>query len=160
MREYINSRNEIENVLSNQNLGFLSMIDNSIPYTIPLTYGYKNGKIIFHCSIKGRKLDCIRKNPNVCFTVSKQYGEFVPHPQGAKCHAHSDSVICSGSARIIEDIEERCKLLNVFNKCIVPNAREIMIEEVKSCYAVEIKIEEMTARIERDSHCKYYKYKF
>jgi nitroimidazol reductase NimA-like FMN-containing flavoprotein (pyridoxamine 5'-phosphate oxidase superfamily) len=160
LKNFINSKEKIEEILIGTNLGFLSLYDKDHPYTIPITYGYMNGRIIFHCNMNGKKLELIKKNNNVCFVVSNQFGHFVPHPQGAKCHAHSNSVICYGKARIIDDIEERCSLLNVFNKCIVDDAREIKIDEVKGCYAVEIKIEEMTARVERESQCGFYQYRF
>jgi hypothetical protein len=65
-------------------------------------------------------------------------------------------VICYGNARIVEDEEERCKTLKLFNKCIQPNAREIRIEEINNCYTVEIVIQEITAGIERESRCIFY----
>jgi uncharacterized protein len=160
MKVFINSLNEIERILKKEQVGFLSMVDNNIPYTIPITYCYDNGKIIFHCALKGKKLDIMKSNPNVCLTVGKQYGKIVKHPQGAVCHAHSNSIICNGKARIINNKEEKCKLLNIFNKCIKPDAREIQINEINNCVAVEIKIREMTGRIERNSNCKYYIYSF
>jgi len=159
-KNFIESKETIEELLTKENLGFLSMSVDNVPYTIPITYGYNDGKILFHCAKHGQKIEFINQNPKVCFTIGNHFGHFVPHPQGAICHAHSDSVICNGNAEIIEDEVERCKLLNIFNKCIQPNAREIRIEEIKNCYAVEIIINEMTARIERESQCSYYKYTF
>ena len=160
MRDFQDSKKEIEEILHNNNLGLLCMIDGSIPYSLPITYGYHDGRIIFHCNLKGRKIDILRKNNNVSFVVASQFGDFVPHPQGAKCHAHSKSVICVGKARIVEDLEERTALLNIFNRCLVQDAREILPDEAKGCYAVEILISEMTARIERDSQCTFYRYRF
>lgn len=159
-RNFIESKKTIEKLLTEENLGFLSMSVDNIPYTVPITYGYDEGKILFHCAKSGKKLELIKRNSQVCFTIGRHFGHFVSHPQGAVCHAHSDSVLCYGSARIIEGEEERCKVLNVFNKCIQPDAREIRIEEIKNCYAVEIVIREMTARVERESKCTYYKYIF
>jgi nitroimidazol reductase NimA-like FMN-containing flavoprotein (pyridoxamine 5'-phosphate oxidase superfamily) len=159
-RNFIESKKTIEKLLTEENLGFLGMSIDNIPYTVPVTYGYYDGKILFHCAKHGKKLEFIRQNPRVCFTIGHHFGHFVPHPQGAVCHAHSNSVICYGNARIVEDEEECCKALNIFNKCIQPNAREIRIEEIKNCYAVEIVIQEMTARIERESRCTYYEYIF
>jgi nitroimidazol reductase NimA-like FMN-containing flavoprotein (pyridoxamine 5'-phosphate oxidase superfamily) len=159
-RNFIESKKTIEKLLTEENLGFLGMSIDNIPYTVPVTYGYYDGKILFHCAKYGKKLEFIRRNPKVCFTIGHHFGHFVPHPQGAVCHAHSNSVICYGNARIVEDEEERCKALNIFNKCIQLNAREIRIEEIKNCYAVKIVIQEMTARIERESRCTYYEYIF
>ena len=159
-KNFIESKVTIEELLTKENLGFLSMSVDNVPYTIPITYGYDNGKILFHCAKHGQKIEFINQNPIVCFTIGNHFGHFVHHPQGAICHAHSNSVICYGNAKIIEDEEERCNLLNIFNKCLQPNAREITIEEIKNCYAVEIIISEMTARIERESQCTFYEYIF
>ena len=156
-KKFIESRDEMERLLVEERVGYLGMSVDGKPYVIPLTYGYSEGKIIFHCALKGSKLDIIRKNANVCFTVSRHFGEMVSHPQGAECHINSDSIICYGKARIIDNIEERCKVLNIFNRCLRQNAREITLEEVKHCNAVEIVIDELTGRSERDGKCTYWK---
>ena len=156
-RKFVESRKEMEKLLVEERVGYLGMSNNDKPYVIPMTYGYIRGRIIFHCALKGRKIELIRNNANVCFTVSRHFGEMVSHPQGAECHINSDSVICYGKARIIDDLEERCEVLNAFNRCLQPNAREITLEEVKHCLAVEIVVDEMTGRTERDGKLKYWK---
>ena len=156
-RKFVESRKEMEKLLVEKRVGYLGMSNNDKPYVIPMTYGYIEGRIIFHCALKGRKIELIRNNANVCFTVSRYFGEMVSHPQGAECHINSDSVICYGRARIIDDLEERCEVLNAFNRCLQRNAREITLEEVKHCLAVEIVVDEMTGRTERDGKLKYWK---
>ena len=155
-KNFIESRKEMEKVLVEERVGYLGMSSDNKPYVIPLTYGYSEGRIIFHCALVGSKLDIIRNNPNVSFTVSRHFGEMVSHPQGAECHINSDSVICFGKARIIFNIEERCRVLNTFNHCLQPNAREITMDEVANCNAVEIVVDEMTGRSERDGKCTYW----
>lgn len=157
-KDEISSKEEIEKVLIEEKVGYLGLSENNCPYVVPITYGYCEGKIIFHGNLAGKKLDIIRANPTVCFTVSRYYGKMVDHPQGAKCHSDSDSVICYGRARIIQDINEKCRMLNLFNSSLQSNVREITKEEVENCSAVEIIIEIMTGRKERDSKCKYYKW--
>jgi nitroimidazol reductase NimA-like FMN-containing flavoprotein (pyridoxamine 5'-phosphate oxidase superfamily) len=157
-KEFINSKEEMEKLLIEERVGYLGMISDNCPYVIPLTYGYTNGKILFHCKLQGKKLDIMRKEPNVSFTVSRHFGEMVSHPQGAECHINSDSVICYGKARVIDDINERLVILNRFNHCLQPNAREITLEEVEQCNAVEISVEKMTGRTERDAKCTYWMY--
>jgi hypothetical protein len=157
-RNLIESAEEMEKLLTEERVGYLGLSQHNVPYVVPLTFGYWEGKIIFHGSLEGKKLEIIRENPAVCFTVSRHYGEMVSHPQGAECHADSDSVICYGRARIIEDIQERCRILNKFNRRLQPQAREITEEEVEFCCAVEIRIEQMTGRTERDSKCTFWKW--
>jgi nitroimidazol reductase NimA-like FMN-containing flavoprotein (pyridoxamine 5'-phosphate oxidase superfamily) len=156
-KTFVESRIEMEKILAEEHVGYLGLSKDGVPYVIPVTFGYVDGTILFHCSLEGKKLDYMRANPQVCFTVARQFGEMVPHPQGASCHADSDSVVCYGIARIAANAEERRKILNVFNRCLQPKARKITLDEVATCNAVEIKIAEMTGRIERDSKCTYWK---
>jgi nitroimidazol reductase NimA-like FMN-containing flavoprotein (pyridoxamine 5'-phosphate oxidase superfamily) len=157
-KEFIASMDEMGKLLVEERVGYLGMSIENSPYVIPLTYAYSDGKIIFHCSLEGRKLEIIRKSPSVCFTVSRHFGEMVSHPQGTECHINSDSVICYGKARIIDDIHERLIMLNKFNHCLQSNVREITLQEIENCLAVEIAIEEMTGRTERDAKCTYWKH--
>lgn len=159
-KEFVESIREMEKLLTEERIGYLGMTNDNIPYVIPLTYSYYKGKIIFHGSLKGKRLEILRKNPSVCFTVSRYFGKMVSHPQGSACHSDSDSVICYGKARIIDEIEERRNILNTFNHCLQPEAKELSIDEVENCSAVEILVEEMTGRTERDSKCTYWKHQF
>jgi len=84
-KKFLKSRENIEKILKKETMGFLGMCKDNIPYVIPLTYVYDNGKILFHCTLSGMKLDYIRTNPQVCFTISRQSGRIIRHPQGACC---------------------------------------------------------------------------
>ena len=155
------SLKEMEKILWGETMGFLGLCSNGIPYVIPMTYGYGNGKILLHCALKGKKMEYLRANPNVCFTVGWQSGTIIRHPQGAQCNANHDSVICYGTARIIDDINERCKVLNTFNHYLQPNAKDIRPDEVLNCLAIEIMIHKMTGRQQRKGiEHTYWEYNF
>jgi nitroimidazol reductase NimA-like FMN-containing flavoprotein (pyridoxamine 5'-phosphate oxidase superfamily) len=155
--ESTEARREMERVLREEKIGYLGISAVGSPYVIPLNYAYIDGTVLFHCARKGRKLDLIRANPRVAFTVGRQFGEVVRHPQGALCHVNSDSVICFGTARIVENLEERTRLLNAFNRRLQPDAEDIPLEEASKCYAVEIRVTEMTGRQERDGKCTFWR---
>ena len=61
---------EIENLLREQTVGHLGCCDGSFPYVVPISYAY-DGEYIFCYSLEGRKIDVMRKNPNVCFQVDE-----------------------------------------------------------------------------------------
>ena len=159
-KQFIESRAEMEKILREETLGYLGLSMDGMPYVVPLNYGYVKGKILFHCALTGKKLDYLRANPQVCFTVGRQAGKIVRHPQGALCHVENDSVICYGKARIVEDMEERRKILTTFNRCLQPDAQEITLEAAVKCYAVEITITEMTGRQQREKNHTYWRYRF
>jgi nitroimidazol reductase NimA-like FMN-containing flavoprotein (pyridoxamine 5'-phosphate oxidase superfamily) len=160
-RKFSESCEEMERILREETMGYLGLSMDGIPYVVPLNYGYIEGKILFHCALTGKKLDYLKANPQVCFTVGRQSsGKVVRHPQGALCHVENDSVICYGLARIIEDLEEHRKILTTFNRCLQPDAEEITLEAVSRCCAVEIKLTEMTGRRQRGLKRTYWRYTF
>ncbi|MDQ7840598.1 MAG: pyridoxamine 5'-phosphate oxidase family protein [bacterium] len=160
VREFEESREEIERILQEQTVGFLGLSLDGQPYVVPLNYAYVSGKVLFHCALTGKKLDYLKANPRVCFTVGRQVGEVRRHPEGDPCHQDNDSVICHGRARVIEDLEERRRALNDFNQCLRSGAGEISLEDASKCLVVEIAITEMTGRQEREKKRTYWRYRF
>jgi nitroimidazol reductase NimA-like FMN-containing flavoprotein (pyridoxamine 5'-phosphate oxidase superfamily) len=138
--------------------GALGLCSEGKPYVVPLNYAYADGKILFHCALEGMKLDMIRANPQVCFTVARQTGTPSEHPGGKPCEVDSDSVICYGRARIVEDAAERAPILNTFNRAFRPDAEDLPMERVRRCGAVEITVTEMTGRRERDGKRSFWRH--
>ena len=159
-RKFNESREEMEEILHEEAVGYLGLSMDGMPYVVPLNYAYVEGKILFHCALRGKKLDYLRANPRVCFTVGRQSGKVLRHPQGALCHVDVDSVICYGVVRIVESVEERKEILTAFNRRLQPTAEEIALEDASKCCAVEIKIVEMTGRRQRGRAHTYWKYSF
>ena len=73
----------------------------------------------------------MKAHPQVCFTVGRQLAEVREHAGKTPCPVASDSVICYGRARRIEDIDERGKALNAFNRRFRPDAPDVLLERVK-----------------------------
>lgn len=159
-RKFNESRAEMEEILHEETVGYLGLSMDGMPYVVPLNYAYVEGKILFHCALAGKKLDYLKTNSHVCFTVGRQSGKVLRHPQGALCHVENDSVICYGVARIAESVGERREILTVFNRRLQPGAEEIALEDAAKCCAVEIKIVEMTGRRQREMKHTYWKYSF
>ncbi len=159
-REYSLTLEEMEAVMCEQRFGFLGLAAGSEAYVVPLNYGYIAGRVLFHCALEGRKLDMLRENPQVCFTVASQVGPVERHPTNDPCHGNFDSIICFGEARIVDELEERRQLLDGFNRCLQPEAEGISIEDAAKCYAVEILINRMTCRREQEGKRIYGQHDF
>jgi nitroimidazol reductase NimA-like FMN-containing flavoprotein (pyridoxamine 5'-phosphate oxidase superfamily) len=157
---FTESRTEMELILGQETVGYLGLSREGVPYVVPLNYAYLDGRILFHCALSGRKLDCLKANPRVCFAVGRQSGQVRRHAEGDPCHVDSESVICYGQARIIEDLAERKSVLDTFNRRFRPNADEISLDAASNCCAVEIRIAEMTGRREQAGECAYWKHSF
>jgi nitroimidazol reductase NimA-like FMN-containing flavoprotein (pyridoxamine 5'-phosphate oxidase superfamily) len=159
-QEFVESRDEMEALLREEAVGYLGLSMDGQPYVVPLNYAYVEGKIRFHCALTGLKLDHIRANPQVCFAVARQTGRVREHANQDPCHVDSESVICYGTARIIETSEERQPALDAFNGRFNPDAEPISLERAARCGAVEITIREMTGRRERERERTYWRYRF
>ena len=91
-----------EKILNKSTSGILSVIgDDGYPYGVPVSYAYSDGKIFFHCAKEGHKVDAIKNNPKVSFTVIAQ-DDVIPEKYGTDFA----SVIVFGKASFVEDPEE------------------------------------------------------
>jgi len=93
------------------------MDDAGVPYVIPLSFGYslKDGvlELYFHCAHVGKKLDCIRKNPNVAFSMCVENRIEIHEDVYCKSGRFYASVVGQGEAEIVEDVAEKCRGLSL-----------------------------------------------
>ena len=98
----------------------VAMIDDAdagMPYVIPLSFGYNLNdgvlELYFHCAHVGKKLDCIRKNPNVAFSMCVENRIEIHEDVYCKSGRFYASVVGQGKAEIVEDIAEKCRGLSL-----------------------------------------------
>ena len=61
---------ESVSILESASSGVLAVLgDEGYPYTVPLSYVYREGKLYFHCASEGHKLDAIRGCDKASFCV-------------------------------------------------------------------------------------------
>ena len=89
----------------------------SMPYVIPLSFGYSLNdgvlELYFHCAHVGKKLDCIRKNPNVAFSMSVENRIEIHEDVYCKSGRFYASVVGQGKAEIVDDVAEKCRGLSL-----------------------------------------------
>ncbi len=148
---------EMEEILKRAEIGRIALCDGSVPYMVPLNFIYNEGKIAFHCSLEGKKLDLIAENPNCCFEVDEFKGKVSDH-YATRCHLDYDSVLAFGKARIEKNEKERVLLLQLFGekyderylKPVSDGGLRIGSNKpIDNCCCVVIDVEELTGRRER-----------
>ena len=119
-REYrITDPEEIERILSTAKVLHLGLAVDNEPYVVPLNYGHtwENGKLVLyvHSALRGKKLDMIRKNPNIFFELDC---DRVPFAGIKPCQYGLSycSVMGRGTAAIVEDPEEKLKAMMALMK--------------------------------------------
>ncbi len=113
----ITDKNEIFEIISSCPTVRLAMVDDGMPYVVALNFGYERigDRLVmyFHSAHEGRKIDILKKSPNVYFEMDCA-NEFVGGSPKVPC-AYSwnfDSVMGSGRAEFIKDSEQKAYALN------------------------------------------------
>lgn len=96
------STEQIERILTDNHLGRIGCRDKNQVYIVPINYVYDGTSIIAH-SVAGKKIEMMRKNPQVCFQVDD-----------IKSFTHWKSVIAWGEFRELTDEHDRYMAIKLF----------------------------------------------
>ena len=148
MRRFKQQLTETETleILCRSASGVLSLCgDNGMPYGVPLSHVYNDGKLYFHSALTGHKVDLIRQNDNACFTV---IAKDEIHPE--RYTTYFQSAIAFGKVRIIEDEHRKREILEILGRRCNPTDPEGLSKEIKTginrCLALEMNIERLTGK--------------
>jgi nitroimidazol reductase NimA-like FMN-containing flavoprotein (pyridoxamine 5'-phosphate oxidase superfamily) len=112
--EPIHDNAACEQVLQGTREGTLVMCEGDTPYAVPLNHAFVDGRFYFHCGLRGRKLDLIRRNPQVVYVVSKLHATPVEMPLDQRCHGPWESLLAYGTARVVENLDEKAIAFRAF----------------------------------------------
>ena len=103
---------EAKEILRRATNGVLCLTDkDERPYGVPMSFIFDDDRsIFFHCALWGRKIECIRHNPNACFTIIDLDDI---HPE--EFTTYFRSVIVEGVIRIIDERQELIEALRLLS---------------------------------------------
>ncbi len=115
----ITEPDQIARILDTAKVLHMGLAVDNEPYVVPMNYGYRleDGKLTLylHSAVQGKKLDMIRANPRVHFSIDCDRMPFegrVPCQYGLVY----SSVMGSGTATIVEDVEEKMQAMSILMK--------------------------------------------
>jgi nitroimidazol reductase NimA-like FMN-containing flavoprotein (pyridoxamine 5'-phosphate oxidase superfamily) len=139
----------IEEILSQCKTCHVAMVDNGLPYVVPLSYGYKvKGSVLelyFHSATEGKKLDILKRNNKVCFEVSYE-GEPVHSKNPCNSGSYFASVIGYGEVVFIENVDEKSEAISVMFKHQSGKYVTFTAEQVKGVCVFKIVSKEFTGK--------------
>jgi nitroimidazol reductase NimA-like FMN-containing flavoprotein (pyridoxamine 5'-phosphate oxidase superfamily) len=145
----ITDENQIKAILDTAGVLHLGLSVNDEPYVVPMNYGYtmENGKLVLylHSALRGKKLDMLRANSRVFFEMDC---DRVPFEGKLPCQyglAYS-SVMGRGTARIVEDVEEKKRAMTILMK--TQTQKDFTFEDrlVSIVAVIRIDVAEYTAK--------------
>lgn len=114
-RQLLSEAESIE-ILAKATSGVLSLIgDEGYPYGVPVSYIYTDGHLYFHSALSGHKIDAIKNCEKASFTVIA-----TDDVKPEKFTTYFRSVICFGKVHIIEDAEEKMRILRLLSEHYSP----------------------------------------
>ncbi len=129
--------------------GVLSLVgDDGWPYAIPINYIWMEGKLYLHGAKAGYKLDCIARDPRVCFTV-------VTRADVIEAHITTlyESVVVMGTAEVVPpSTEHRAALHGIVEQlcAVTPEIKAQYIDKKeKNTAIVAITPLQITAKASR-----------
>jgi nitroimidazol reductase NimA-like FMN-containing flavoprotein (pyridoxamine 5'-phosphate oxidase superfamily) len=96
----------LEQIIAQGRVCQLAISDVPVPYIVSLSYGYRSGEFYFHSAAEGHKIDLLRCNPLVGFTVAVDLGT-VEGERACNWGAGFRSVVGQGRVEFIEDLESK-----------------------------------------------------
>ena len=140
---------ECESLLSLAQRGILAVHgENGYPYSLPVNYLYLDGKIYFHCARAGHKLDAVRSNNRVCFTVLSD-----PMKNPGEWWNCFTSVICFGRISEVSEEIEKNRLLRLIGAKYFPEGYDIesdMAKNAGNALILEIQIDHLSGKHVRE----------
>ena len=149
-REYrITDEEKIRNILDTARVLHLGLAVDSEPYVVPMNYGYtlEDGRLVLylHSAVRGKKLDMIRANPRVSFSIDCDREPFEGQVACQYGLAYS-SVMGRGNARILEDAEEKMQAMSILMKTQTGKHFDFNERLVSIVAVIRIDVEEYTAK--------------
>lgn len=141
----ITARSEIEDVIHRSIVCRIGMSDDDMPYVVPLCFGYQDNAIYVHGSLKGKKAEILRKNPNVCFEFDID-AEIVEAETACEWGMRYQSVIGFGRASFLEESDEKRRALDVIMNQYSDRPFRFPDEAINGTAVIRIEIASMTGK--------------
>lgn len=136
---------QIEELLRQGRELSLAMIDGDRPYVVRMNYGYDNNAIYLHCAATGKKIDCLRVNPAVCFEISSVLNR-IEGSEACMWSTKYSSLIGRGRVTLIENDAEKVQGYDVLMRQFGGPEGPYDMNNVRATLILRIDIDELTAK--------------
>lgn len=137
-------------ILEKENIIHIGLVDGDEPYVVPMNYGFtmEDGKLTLymHGATEGKKLDLMRANPKVFFSIESGITAFSGGNIACQYGTSYSSIMGKGVAEILENPEDKMNGLSLFMKS--QTSRDFQFNErmVSAVAVIKINVTEYTAK--------------
>jgi hypothetical protein len=141
----ITDRRDIDEIIKRCRVCHLAMCDDGQPYVVPLNFGYDGRFLYFHTAPEGRKIDIIKRNNRVGFEFDILH-DIVTAEQACKWGAKYESVMGSGTAEIVDDLEAKKEALQLIMRQYGNGTWDFKEEILKKTLVLRVRILEISGK--------------
>jgi len=141
----ITDRKEIDDIIRSCRVCHLAMCVDGQPYIIPLNFGYDGRFLYFHTAPEGRKINIIKGNNRVSFEFDILH-DIVTAEQACKWGAKYESVMGSGTAEIVDDLDAKKEALEWIMRQYGNGTWDFKEEILKKTLVLRVRILEISGK--------------
>ncbi len=122
------------------------------PYVTPMNYVYHRASrtvLMHHVKSGGHLLANLKHSPRVCFEADESGQVLADGPTGCDVGQVYDSVVCFGTARLIEAREEKLAACARINAKYAPSLPRDVFPQLDAIVVIAIDVERMTGKAKR-----------
>lgn len=149
-KTHLLTKEQIDDLFKRAEVGRLGTFSsNGFPYVLPMHFVYVDNKIYMHGLPKGKKIDNIKFNSNVCFEVDEMLSllyEGVENP--CDVNTEFNSIIVEGKASLVSDFDEKKMALSYIVAKFTPHLvdKELPSKMINGTAVIKIDILECVGR--------------
>ncbi|MGA8181731.1 MAG: pyridoxamine 5'-phosphate oxidase family protein [Desulfobacterales bacterium] len=141
----ITDKASLEEIISRSKVCKLAMCEGDIPYIVPMCFGFKDDTLYFHSAPTGKKIEILKKNPNVCFEF-EILTQIIQSAKACKWGMKYRSVIGFGTAGFITDDDLKRAAFDVIMNQYSDEIFSYEEAPLKSCIIIKVEIRGMTGK--------------
>lgn len=145
---WIHDKNEQEQIIKHCDSCAMAMVDEKgKPYVVMMNFGYSDGTLFLHGDPEGRKMDILRKNPNVCITMSTGHSLYHQNEEVACSYGMNyKSIMAEGAIEFVEEYTEKVDALKLIMGQYVDKDFVFNEPAVKQVCIFKVKLTNLTAK--------------
>lgn len=139
---------ELERIIEKCQICHIAMVDlEGKPYVLPFNFGYKDEVFYLHSAPIGKKIDILKKNNEVCISLSTDYELRSQNEDVACSYAWKyRSILVYGKVEFIVDSDEKIKAFNILMKNYADRDFKYSEPSVREVCVYKVKVERMEGR--------------
>jgi len=134
----VNDTKRIEALLAECEYGTLCLMDDLVPYGVPLNFVWYEKSLCFHGSKEGRKMELIAKNPKASFSVVKPLSLIPSYFSNTRSASPATQFFISahvtGLIEIVSNADLKCLMLTALMQKLQPEGGYDAIEANNPIY--------------------------